>query len=69
MPANIDFVPFLVNYANDCATGITYMARSLTKIIFAGVSVSYLFYGRHLFNLLDKNTGAVPPVLPREYAK
>jgi hypothetical protein len=26
MPVNIDFVPFLVNYASDYAVGTTYMA-------------------------------------------
>ena len=38
MPVNIDFVPFLVNYASDYAAGTTYMAWSLTKVTFAGVS-------------------------------
>jgi hypothetical protein len=38
MPVNIDFVPFLVNYASDYAVGTTYMALTLTNIIFAGVS-------------------------------
>jgi hypothetical protein len=38
MPVNIDFVPFLVNYASDYAVGTTYMALTLTNITFAGVS-------------------------------
>jgi hypothetical protein len=38
MPVNIDFVPFLVNYAGDYALGATYMALTLTNITFAGVS-------------------------------
>jgi hypothetical protein len=38
MPVNIDFVPFLVNYASDYAVGTTYMDWSLTKVTFAGVS-------------------------------
>ncbi len=37
MPVNIDFVPFLVNYASDYAVGITYMALTLTKVTFAGL--------------------------------
>jgi len=38
MRVNIEFVPFLVNYASDHAVGITYMASALTNITFAGVS-------------------------------
>jgi hypothetical protein len=34
---NIDFVPFLVNYASDYAVATTYMDWSLTKATFAGV--------------------------------
>ena len=37
MPVNIDSVPFLVNHASDYAVGTTYMALTLTNIIFAGV--------------------------------
>jgi hypothetical protein len=39
---NIDFVPFLVNYASDCAVGNTYMALTLINITFAGVSTVHL---------------------------
>ena len=42
MPVNIDFVPFLVNYASDCAVGNTYMALTLINITFAGVSTVHL---------------------------
>jgi hypothetical protein len=38
MPVKIDSVALLVNYASDYAAGITYMAWSLTRVIFAGVS-------------------------------
>jgi hypothetical protein len=48
MPVNIDFVPFLVNYAGDYAVGTTYMALTQTNITFAGVSAVPL-YERHLF--------------------
>ncbi len=41
MPVNIDFVPFLVNYASDYAVGTTYMALTLTNITFAGVSAVF----------------------------
>jgi hypothetical protein len=38
MPANIDFVQFLVNYASDYAVVTTYMDWILIKVTFAGVS-------------------------------
>lgn len=38
MPVNIDFVPFLVNYASDYAAGTIYTALTQTNITFAGVS-------------------------------
>ena len=42
MAANIDSVPFLVNYASDCAVGTTFMAFTLTNITYAGVSTILL---------------------------
>ena len=39
MPVNLDFVQWPVNFASDYAVETTYMAWSLTKVIFAGVSV------------------------------
>jgi hypothetical protein len=38
MLVNIDVVQFLANYASGCAVGTIYMAWSLTKVTYAGVS-------------------------------
>ena len=69
MPVNVDFVLFPVNYASDYASGTTYMAWSLIRVIFAGVSAMLSFREVIYFVVLGKNTLVVLCVLSREYAK
>jgi hypothetical protein len=49
MLVKIDFVLFPANYASGCAVGTIYMAWTLTKITYAGVSAVSIFRGCYSF--------------------
>jgi hypothetical protein len=69
MPVKIDIVRFPANYASACAVGIIYMAWSLIKVTFAGVSFCICFWDVIHLSILDKSTLAAPYVLPRASAR
>ena len=70
MLVNIDFVRFPANYASDCAVATIYMAWSLTRVTYAGLSccISVSGTGIHL-GIVDKSTPAMPYALHQAYAR